>query len=216
MALNAGDIVRFSVQGTWFSQLILNVFHYRIVDAPTVGLDIMAGEFWTYVKTEWRNLFSVGEVYFQSIMTEQLGGDREYFEFVIPIGERTGTRSVASAYLPPFIAASVKLVPINRQVRPGAKRFVGACEADLNGAFWEASYLAVVQSLADRLDDTIPVVLGVDSLQPVIHGEAHDAYISPDTGEPVDALPERNIAIASVLVNNRVTTQNTRKIGYGS
>jgi len=213
--LEVGSKVRLSVRGSWFGQQCQNVFVYENSGVAGAATPLEVAEaFWNHVKAEWRAIIAP-ELYFLSVYAEEIGGDLEFGEFVIPPGERTGTLSSGGDPLPTFNAAGIRLVPVNRTVRPGQKRFAGATEGSVYANNWLSGYQTALAALGAVITDNFSAgLLAVAQFSPRIWGEALPERTTKG-GVVLPARPETFVAISGYLVSSTVTSQVSRKVGVG-
>lgn len=210
MAIGSGDLIQVTLRGLSLGSEVYNVFQYEMV----VGLgSVTAAEYaeawWNHVKTAVRGLFPVSySGYFRSILLEQLnvsGG--AYGEYAIPVGERGGTRTVASADapLPAFNSLGMRLTVGSRVTRPGQKRFTCLVEEDVDYGNLTAGVLAAANTLGGVL--TADMVLGspaaTATLRPIVTRKDAVGFVTAH--QPVTGF----------IVNSMPTSQVSRKFGRG-
>lgn len=211
MALSMGEIIEISLRQVWLGQEVMQVFQYEVGSPPVPAESQHVGEaWWNHVKTAYRACCPTiaGEV-FQSVLLKSLSFPQgDYGEFAIPTGERAGTRTVTGQIdlLPPFNAIGMRLTVGSRLTRPGQKRFAFLVEGDQNAGQFGGSLYGLVQTLGNVL--TEPMLLGAPAattnLLPVV------------VRKTANGTPSVHQGVTGYLVNTRITTQNSRKIGKGS
>lgn len=208
MAIVENDIIEIIDEQTYFNQQVLNRYLYRAGTVSESGVTpAEIGEaWWTAFGTTIRAAQNAAVNHLQ-VRVEVLTGARDYGQYVIPTGERTGTHSTSTNALAPFMAASVTLQGQTRATRPGGKRYVGGTEADtLDFGVLDGSYKTLVEAIAALIPDQIEV--GGDDgamlILPVLYRPASDL-------DPMVTNP-----IVATIVNPNISTQNTRKVGRGS
>lgn len=166
------DTYRVIVRQLFFAQEILNVFHYRDV-AITGFLPVnIASGFWNAVKAAWRAwLPNSASLIFDRVDVEALFDDHAFGSYSIPSAERQGTRAAGGSNLSsPNLAGAIKLEVGTRVTRPGSKRIVGLLDADHDYVTITAGPLALLQALADVLDQDVTPTGGGAAVSPVIVG----------------------------------------------
>lgn len=210
MALSAGSLVEITLVQQRSSDTFLNVFQYEIDAAPGVvnAIDLATG-WWNHVKIAWRAIVASNfGTYFRSVRVLELNNSAGAFgDWNIPTGESAGTRAPTAApqALPPFNAAGIRLLVGSRLTRPGQKRIYGLTEADSDEGLLTAAYQVLLNSLGTVI--SAPMVLAAPvagvTLQPIVASK--DA-----AGTVINSQ-----AITGFLINQYVTSQNTRKTGRG-
>lgn len=206
--VNALDVFRFTLEATFLAQKVINVFHY-VVETLTADDDFLvnASDSWlTDVFTTWWSV-QAGQVYNERLTVENLSDiDRPFY-----------TRSVNQAggytgeVLPSFNSVSFKYNVGTRKTRAGGKRLAGILESDTTGnGLTPTSLTTKYQILAGQLQEVVevfdPVVGAIATLAPIV--------LKKYTGDvPTVADWQR---VLSVTVSPFVTTQSSRKVGYGS
>lgn len=168
---DVADTYKIVLNQSFLGQECLNVFHYR--DTALAGLDPVdvAHGFWEHIKVQFRAWMPVSANFLaSSVYCEALFGVRAFGEYPIPAGEQQGTRAAATQFMPPTIAASVRLAVGTRTTRPGSKRLVGVLEGDVTVTVIDPAVLAIIQVLADKLETTFDEFGTVNTLTPVIVG----------------------------------------------
>lgn len=149
------------------------------------------------------NLFNVVENY-EGLANEEL-----------PLGGGT-----AGEALPPFSAMAWYQGTSRRDIRSGSRRWPGLVEAHQSGGVIAPALFSIMGDVAAEMSMTRNVALagdGIISLQPVIVGRVREVdeegkvtYRLPVTQEEARYYPANGW-----IARDRVTTQNTRKIGRG-
>jgi len=120
--------------------------------------------------------------------------------------------AIGTDNFPTFNAVGFRLVQDNGAIRNGAKRIGGIPEdAALDGVITGAPYIAALDTLGDKLADTLAII-AADVFMPVVVGRILDggSYRLPDNaGEAVLG------AIVEGVFNVLLTSQTSRKIGVG-
>lgn len=204
MAIDAGDVLRFTVVQSYDSQQVLNVFYYKVgvLGVSTLTPAEIAENFWDSVKVNWRGCAAIA-VTFDKVVLEDLDGDFDYGEYVISGAERAGLASGVS--MASYEAYAIKLNRTSRLTRNGAKRLVGVTETQVDAfGLLTSGMFNALQLLADDFATDLRVGVAVLA-EPVIVGfpNAHRAL---RVEVPIDA------ATAAAYTS----TQNTRKRGRGS
>lgn len=207
-----GDILKLDLQGNYQGQTWLNVFFYRIEDAPTEGyLDGLATEFGSVVLSAVAAT-QQASVNYDSITITNIFTDeqKQYTGFSPASGGITATNS-----LPSIISASVKLVRSNTRVRHGRKSLLGFDEGDMNSNLWTSSKRAAITTAAQTFADTLTAG-GVDVFKPVIVGRVLETPPPPE--KPFYRLPNSLLEmgtnwayIVDVFVSPYVRTMNSRR-----
>lgn len=210
MAITLGSKVNISVFMNNFSDTMINSWDYTVDGSAFLVEPVQIAEaWWNHVKTAYRGIFSstYGAI-FRTIKITELNNDAgDYAEFNVPLAEQTGTRSTGSTEaMPPFNAVGVRLTVGSRVTRPGQKRFGLLYEADQNGGNLTAGILTPVNTLMAVMTESM--ILGAPAativLNPIVaRRDRATGFVTAD--QPIQGW----------LTNNRVTTQNTRKIGRG-
>lgn len=212
MTILGGEILRVIDKQTLFGQQVLNVYYYEVGTdlGGTTPLEIAEG-WWDSIEEALRAC-QHEELNHVEVTVESLDGSHDFGTFTIPIGMGEGTRTGTDC-MPPFASFGLKMIPQNRQVRPGSKRIAGVDEDVVdNGGVVSTGMIALLQTFADIISAPIPFVGFLDTIVPVVVGFPHPA--SP-TGRPA-RLDRVAIPVTATSVSTYVTTQNTRKYGRGS
>lgn len=214
-----GDIIQLTVRQLNQSQNQENVFFYRVEDTPTEGyLEGLCTEFDDNGLPKFADVQST-QVSYISLTARNIFNEDEFV--MTSLGTATGTLS-SGGTVPSFVSANIRLVRGNARVRHGRKAIGGACEANMSGQVWDATYLGSLQDLADWFAET-QVAGGTDTFKPVIVGRVlHDAD-PPDHPLPWYALPTSQSEmgldwayVISGLADQFVSTQRSRKLGHGT
>lgn len=216
MASVIGDVVKVTVETRWWSLVQLNVYFYRLIDDgvgdPLTGL---ATEFQTVVLTPFAAT-QLNSMPIQSISLENIFSGDVYVD-ATPT-PAAGTRIPSADPAASFLAASVRLVRANTRVRNGRKSIIIPQEIDMNGQQLSPAFLTLVNNYAATLDDTL-LPGAIFEWRPTIVGRV--AYTLPD-GRTAYRLPASQAEmgdnysdVVGAIVNNRVSTQNSRKFWIG-
>jgi len=201
------------IRGVLLGQQVQVVQWYRldgVAFATATVLGVLEA-YWNNIKDVWRATH-VADVNDRtlSLFGREAGALAAYAEFAVPVAEQQGTRASGASfagYMPPFVGAGVKLAVGSGLTRPGQKRFWGLGEGDSVEGVMQAPYLTLVEALAVKFSDQIllgaPVATGV-MFPEVVRQE-------PVTGNILVAQD-----VTGHVVNNNLTTQNSRKIGRGA
>jgi hypothetical protein len=211
MAITEGTLLRVSLSGLIYNQLVMNVWTYE-VGGTFSGIEAgaVANAWWQRVKTPYRALVGTafGAVFSKVIVADMENPLGDYGEYAVPVAERSGTRSNGSENgMPGFVAAGVRLSVATRVTRPGQKRFPWLMENDSAGSGLESGFSTLVATLMDAA--TVNVTLGAPALgmdlNPVV------VRLDPATGLPVAYQP-----VVGYSINTSTTSQVSRKIGRGA
>lgn len=211
-----GDLYRVEVTSLQANQELLNVFTYEqtvqdgiVLPASTLSVSFQAGIFplwravcsvsWALARINVYNLFDVTD-FVESVISPNLAG------------------TVAGDVSPPFLTIGLRSPRTSLLVRQGKKRFSGIPETSITNGAVSAGVITAWNNFATGLNDTIPLV-------PPGTGHVFSPrivkripYTTP-SGATAYRFPENAGEAISVLANNweleRVTTQNSRKIGQG-
>lgn len=205
------DLLRISVRGTQLGQQSQVIQSYACGGAGllTASCENVANAFWQYIKDDWRACHSTtAPDLTQSVLVEEIGGSLGFGEYAIPISEQQGTRVVASegSSLPPYAAVAARLTVATRVTRPGQKRFWGVTELDNNNGVLQAALLALTDALLSKW--TLPI--GLSTPADIVQLNAQVVHYDRVTGEP-----GARQMVAGYIINNNLSTQNSRKIGRG-
>lgn len=211
MTITEGMLLRVSMQGLLYNQLVMNVWTYSVAGTFTgVEAGAVAQAWWNHVKTPYRALVGTafGAAFTRVIVADMEDPTGDYGEYAVPTAERPGTRSNGSENgMPGFVAAGVRLTVATRVTRPGQKRIPWLMENDSSGSGLESGFSTLVSTLVTACT-TIPSLgapaLGM-SLQPVV------VRLDPATG-----LPTANQNVTGFSINTSTTSQVSRKIGRGA
>lgn len=211
MALAQFDLIEIVMNMRAQGQETLNIFQYSIQSIPvTVTAVQLAEGWWNHVKATYRALQIVSQPdTFISVRVRELNDPAgDYAEFDVPTAEKLGTRAnpAQQELLPSFNAAGVRLVVGTRTTRPGQKRFPFLTESDNNGGVLQAAYKALLTSHMNIM--SVPMVLGA----PAALTDLYPIVTKKDQFGVVSAYQ----FVTGYIINNNVTSQNSRKIGRGS
>lgn len=212
MSMSAGTLIEIVHVGTFFSQQVLTVWDFEIQEPGATGtmVQILEG-YWNHIKATYRAMCqSTNGAFTMTLRGRELNNSTgEYAEFDIPVGEQAGTRAPTAQpdWLPPFSAVGARLTVGSRTTRPGQKRFSVVSEADSgNGGGLQAALKTAVQNYLTVAiaEMTLGAPAALTIIKPVICRKNAAGAVSAHQ------------SITGFLVNNNVTTQNTRKIGRGA
>lgn len=211
MAINAGSLIDIQLRYSLLNQQMMNVFSFHVFELVSTVDAIDYGEgWWNHVKTTTRALYSsgFGDV-FRSVFVRELNNPTgEYAEFTVPVGERAGTRTppTASNYMPPFTAAGVRFTVGSRTTRPGQKRLSCLVEEDNISGSLQSAMTALLNSWAGvaTANHTLGAPAAGAVLVPIV--TRRDAQGTVTAWQPVQGY----------VVNNLITSQNSRKVGRGN
>jgi len=201
MAVN--DVYRLAMEGTLFSQQIVNVLHYQLTADPTLSFtaqSLING--WTAaVIPTWRAAVVDSYVLVQVSCTRihPVGPATVITPFA---GGTVGAR--ASPPLPSNVAASIvkRTALIGRRHR-GRMSLAGLANADNVGGLLSAGAFGLVQDLANVLEDLVVTPDG--DARPVVWTRHVDVLPANSATPITDMEPQTSIRV-----------QRTRTIGYGA
>lgn len=210
MALSVGDILEVSLEGANQLQAVYNVWQYRVTTLTGAPLASDWGQaWWDEVKTNMRAIMVNTPNFFWNTVkvrdiTDPLG---IYGEYIIPAGEKSGTRSSAGLTepTPSFLGMGVRLSVATRATRPGQKRFSFLMEEDVQGQVLTAPYVALVNTLMTQMtaDLTLAAPAASCVLTPVVVSKGATGL----------AVAEQDIV--GFGLKGVVTSQVSRKLGRG-
>lgn len=195
-----GDIWEFTLRGTYLSQEVLNVFHYR--ETTAIGNDVapedMAAWLWDNLHDDLTGLLSTS-LTFNAIDVFQVTGGTGIGTFVITDGQ--GQAGLDP--MPSSVAFGFRYNRASSSSRHGYKRFAGVGEGEVNGNTLVGTYTAQVNALASALEmDLFDSTSTLDGrLEPIILSRVVNGQVRP---VPI-AFPISSIVFAGI------STQNTRK-----
>lgn len=211
MTIVSNSFIEIVVDQVGLNGQMLNVWQYQVGIMPGTVTPVQLAEgWWNHVKTAYRGIYPVNfATVFSSIRLRELNNPvGDYAEFDVPVAERTGTRSnlTQSERMPPFTATGVRLVVGSRATRPGQKRFANLAEGDQIDGNITGTALSSVTALMGVMTTTL--TLGAPAatvtLFPIVTRKN-------GTGDVIASQD-----ITGFIVNQRITSQNTRKYGRGS
>lgn len=210
MSITVGSYIEIQLRHITQGIQMMNTFQYAVFELAGIPSAVNYGEaWWNAMKTTTRGLVAAtyGDV-FQSVVVRELNNPTgEYGEFDIPPGEKAGTRSNPAQVdrMPPYVCAGVRLTVSSRATRPGQKRIPWLCESDQANGSLDTGFRTLTNSWCNVI--TAPYVLGAPALgvtlTPIITRK-------DQSGTVVAAQ-----AVTGYVVNQYVTTQNSRKYGRG-
>lgn len=210
MTITTGSYCEITLNMLWLNQQSLNVFQYAVaVPGAPPGAVQIAEAWWLHVKAVYRALSAPGQGnVFKTVRIRELNNDvGDYAEYDIPLADQAGVRgSSPGEPMPPFAAAGVRLVVGTRATRPGQKRLPFVYEVDSNAGVMQSALLTLMNSWAGLM--TVQLTLGapaaLTALTPIVCKKNSEGFVT-------DAQD-----VTGYLINQNITTQNSRKIGRGA
>lgn len=211
MGLPVGGLFEVTMDMRWQAQQTQNVFQYEVQNWPLSVTMVQALEgWWNHVKASYRALAlaSQGDVFISVKGREMNNPSGEYAEFDVPVAEKVGTRPnpAAAELLPPFSAAGIRLVVGTRLTRPGQKRLPFLVENDQTSGILAVAMRTLIVSWCNVI--SVPMVLGAPAaltdLYPIV------------TKKDANGIVSAHQYITGYIINNNITTQNSRKFGRGA
>lgn len=193
MPQTGSGIYEVVLQQSYTGQVCLNVFHFLSNINEDDNQQQMADAFDTITMPQIAKVQNDGVAY-EEIIVRNLTGTLADVT-VIPAttaGDIVGDR-VSSLVAIPF-----RYNRIQKDTRDGAKRFVGAVEANVASNAFEAAFFTIMQTLATFLDNGIADA--GKTFNPII-------LRKPDIGAGIFIYS----TVSSVTALNRVTSQSSRK-----
>ena len=190
---------------------VLNVWQYKLGTViGTIGLVQLLEAYWNNIKVNYRAVFcnNVGNLFLTLKGRELNNVVGDFAEYDIPLAEQTGTRAPLSPtdQFPLFVTAGVRLVVGTRMTRPGQKRFSPIQETDaINGVM-----SSVLKTPLNTLMTQMTNVMTMGA--PALTVDMHPIVCRKDTSGFVTASQPPT----GFLINNNLTSQNTRKYGRGA
>lgn len=210
MAIGAGSIIEIAInmRGYGGGMQFLNVYQYNVNSWPLSVTAAQAAEaWWNHVKTTYRAIVpTTATDWFRTVRITELNNPvGDFAEWDVPIGEQAGTRTTSTESMPPFTAVGVRLLVGARSTRPGQKRFLPVTEQDNVNGVLQAGLRGVIVNLMNVLtaDITLGAPAATVSLTPIV------------TRKNAAGTVTAQQQIIGYLVNNDLTTQNSRKFGRG-
>lgn len=205
------DLLRISVRGLYLGQQVQVIQPFICGGAGllTANCAGVAEAFWEEIKDDWRSCHgNDSNDKTLSVLCEEIGGSLGFGEYPIPPGEQLGTRDTSglAGLLPPFVAVAVRLTVATRVTRPGQKRFWGVYEADQALGVFAGPLFTAYETLMDTW--TLPI--GLSAPADIVQLEANVVHFDRVTGEP-GARQD----VTGYLINQNLSTQNSRKFGRG-
>lgn len=218
MPVLPGDIIKFTVVGEQSGQQIVNTMHYVVLGSDAPVTDPLITGLCAGFASLWRGLLVAR-------MSLQFRWDRVLFEhvngieigaYIFPAGQ-TGSNS--AQMLPTFNAVGIQHVRGNRTTRHGYTRLGGITEGDVDNGVLTSAALIAFQNFASQF------------IRPVGAENILEFDILDDEGETINVLSCQNIiwggndpgyptgryqVPVGFDVRERITSQNTRKVGRGS
>lgn len=211
MTIAVDSKIEISLRQQMYNQQVINTFHYNVRIWPVTVQAVDAAEaWWNDIKATYRAVIAVGfgDAAISVRLRELNNPTGDYAEYDIPAGERVGTRAnpAQAEGLPAFCAAATRLVVGSRATRPGQKRMAFLMEGDNSSGTLQASYKTPLQTFMAHM--AFGMVLGA----PAALVDLQSIVVKKDTAGNVIAWQP----ITGYIVNNSISTQNTRKIGRGA
>jgi hypothetical protein len=197
----ASNLLRFTLVQSFWGQELLNVFYYQSDGVPVNS-----------ESQEWLSLFNgliPGEIrdVTSSAYTQEktiLDYPNTGFQDEQSLGNINGSLSGDAAA--PFMAFGFRLQRTNNTTRHGFKRIGGLQEAyPTSDLITGAGSNTALDEIAVAMFQTLVQVIGTQEAIPVIIGKNNSNAPGSWTANPVAGVQFQ-----------RITTQNTRKIGRGS
>lgn len=210
MTIASNSLIEMTTNMLVSGNVNLTVWQYEATNVPIGVTPVQIAEaYWNHMKGTLRALWTTtyGSI-FKTIRIRELNNPvGDYAEYDIPIAEQTGTRTPPASYeqLPPFTAVGVRLVVGTRATRPGQKRYSCVVEQDNNVGVLGAPLIALVQ--AHMAVACTFAVLGAPALSTRIVPQV----MRKDATGNVTAHQD----VTGYLINQNITSQNTRKYGRG-
>lgn len=211
MAITIDSLVEVSLIQQTFAGQVYNVFGYEVTSGIGEVEGVSVGEaWWNYVKDEYRAMVRPTEAWlFSSVVVREMNNPTGVLaEWSIPTGEQQGSRTGVgtSEFLPPFNAAGFKMTVGSRATRPGQKRIGGLLEVDAVAWSLDATYKALLVTLAEELCTTLTLAA------PAATWNLTPNIFRKDATGAVTA----HQAVTGYVINNNVTSQVSRKLGLGA
>jgi len=142
------------------------------------------------------------------------------FERIFPAGT-TGDNQAGDDNLAPFVACSIRSDRVRRDVRRGFKRFCGLTEADITATGLVATTLGRLGDIATSISGTITG--DADTLNVAFQSAVVPLKRVPGSDPPqYELFDNESLAVSASAfpltyeAEDKVTTQNSRKIGRGA
>lgn len=210
MAIATGSKIAITLVMGAYNQVQMNVWGYNVLElvgTPTAAH--YAEAWWNHVKTNYRGLCSVGQGnVFRSVRVLELGNPTgEYGEYAIASGEQPGTRAnpTDGDIDAPHSAAGVRLTVSTRLTRPGQKRIGFLTQSDTANGVLGAGYITGLNALMGTM--TANMTLGAPAAGVVLV----PTVISLNSNGTI----RTSQAVHGYVINQYVTTQNSRKFNRG-
>lgn len=211
MAIGAGSLIEIALnqRGYGGGMQFLNVYQYQVNSWPLSVTAAQAAEaWWNHVKTTYRACVpSILTDWFRTVRITELNNPvGDFAEWDVPVGEQAGTRATSTELMPPYVSVGVRLLVGTRSTRPGQKRIAPLVEADQNTGILQAPLRGLVVNLMNVMtaDITLGAPAATTTLVPIV------------TRKNAAGTVTASQQIIGYLINNDVTTQNSRKFGRGS
>ncbi len=187
-------LVRITLQSSIGGRGVENVFYYwDSFDNPITALAPIATQFDTTIVTPLSVILSTG-VSFDNIRVQDVLGSLPD----VDVTPGTGSGVRPGEVLSDFYAISFTLNVITKDTRKGAKRFAGVSEADVIGNAPTGAFLILMQ------------VMQLSFAFSLITDQNYGAVVFGDINPNRLAVVVNGVT--SGVANNRVTTQNSRKV----
>lgn len=192
----------------WAGQVVLNRYYYLV--PPTVVFTPS----WSSVAAAFddlilQNLVALQDnsLFHQQLVVTQINAI-DNFGVYVPTNDQG---LLVESQMPNYTSVGIQLTRSTRETRSGRKRFGGLTEEQVDGNVLTSSAQTNWDTFAGLLADTLVVPVG-DDPEPVIIGNIYDT----DTGELLPVQAWTYNFLAGAVVQQFLTTQNSRKIGRGS
>lgn len=204
MPWNTGEIIKFNVAMTTVQQTARNIYYYRIAAAiGSMTGDEIAEAFFSWNDTVVMPALST-TVTLDSVQVDNVSDGLSFGEF-----SATGYNgSQAGEAMGPFVAYGFTLLRTDKSTRNGFKRYAGVVEqAQSNGAIQSSwTGYSALKTIESQLSAQLALVgaSGQLDIDPVIYGD-----VTPTRPTPVWQY------VSGAVLQPRITTQNSRKVGRG-
>ena len=210
MAIALGSKIDITLNYAISNVQMRTVFSYLVFElVATPGAVQYAEAWWNHVKGTTRALFGsgIGDIFSSVTVRELNNAAGELGEWDIPTAERAGTRSAPTQnnLMPYFVTAGARLTVGTRLTRPGQKRMSGLYEEDNASGYLQPAYKALLASWLNVI--TNPLTLGAPAAGVVLSPQVFRRDV---TGAVIAEQP-----VVGYVINNNLTSQNTRKYGKG-
>lgn len=202
MAISLNDILSITMEQTYLSRVMLNVFFYKVFSITGTPTYEEISDAFALAVLDLVNVMQVNTVSNVGITIKNETNGLDIFEDV-----NTAVGDVAAEGLPAFVAYGYKLVRTNALTRHGSKRFVGIPETWYNNGSLTSAHTTPSANLVNALKSNISVdgAVGDCVIQPVIVGRVFDEVENYYVLDLTRINPIANAAFS------RVTSQVSRK-----